>query len=108
MVKYGKFSPIPGGASIKYGSSTTVRMNATPPVTKILNIVQEPNILQKILFKLFGVKSCSHYLTIEYNDAFKIKRILDEHNIQYSLFGIDRTNYYCFDDVSMTHMRLIQ
>ena len=39
---------------------------------------------------------------------FKIKRILDEHNIQYSLFGIDRTNYYCFDDVSMTHMRLIQ
>lgn len=99
---------LPGGANLNFASSTTVKMTIDKPIVRILNRLQEPGLLQKMYFRLFGVVNCSHYLTLEDGDPFKIMKILKEYDIRFHRFGIDRTNYYCFDLASVSHMRIIQ
>jgi len=108
MVKFGKFNTLPGGSSVTYGSSTTVQMSTRPPIVRILDMLEHPNLLRRILFRLFGVKECSHYLTIQDGSPFRVRKILDDCGVQYYDFGIDKTNYFCFDTPAVSHMRLIQ
>jgi hypothetical protein len=83
-------------------------MTSIPPIAQILNKLNNPNLFQRVLFRLFGVKGCSHYLTTQDGSPFRARKILDEHSVQYHYFGIDKTNYFCFDEVAVNHMRLIQ
>src|SRR3546814_15382183 len=67
-------STLPGGSSVTYGASTTVQMSTRPPIVRILDMLEHPNLLRRILFRLFGVKECSHYLTIQDGSPFRDRK----------------------------------
>lgn len=111
MVQYGKGSlvtKLPGGSSLKFKSSKVFTWTYKSPMEIILADIEEPSIFKRYLFKLFGVKECAGYIESPAHLAKVVQRTLDEYNIQYQRFGIDQTDYFCFDQSAMYHMRIIQ
>lgn len=117
MVQYGKMMTTttnrpnityPGGGNIPYQSSTTVRMTNIPPITRVLKNLNEPSFFQRLFFRMFGVKECSHYFIIERGSNSTLLKPLKENGVEYHIFGIDQTTYICFDSSAVNHMRFIQ
>lgn len=108
---------LPGGRNINYNSSKKIKMtklftnSVSNTMERIVKNLSKTNWFSKIKFFITGGKWFSHYVEIHYSNPSTVEQILKEAGVQFTRIEIGSapsTVYFCFDEIAVTHMRLIQ